>query len=243
MATQALLDRDIRAQGLPPAAMGLGGKTDVVSPSHTYIVVPSHAQIHAEAARVLDDVRSTMARNPERARVAALRLVALLTQTADAEPACTRGGLAPWQQRKVERFMRDNLESSIHLRDLAQEVSLSVSHFSRAFKASFGDTPHLYMSRLRIQRAQELMLATREPLSQIALVCGFADQSHLSKLFRRELNESPTAWRRRSVIDRDANASSRHAERHDGICKPACGPSVAPQGFALVRGQCVERSR
>ncbi len=160
------------------------------------------------AVGMLDDVRRALRRDPEGARAAALRLVEFLKVTAAEPPPPLRGGLAPWQQRAVEAFMRKQLDSPVRLRDLARQASLSVSHFSRAFRASFGTTPQQYLTRLRLAHAQKMMLTTAEPLSQIALACGMADQAHFSKFFRRALGESPSAWRRR-------NGSGTHATAAD----------------------------
>jgi AraC-like DNA-binding protein len=121
-----------------------------------------------------------------------------------------RGGLAPWQKRKIERYIRENLEQTMFVEDLAAQVSLSVSHFCRAFKESFGATPHVHIVRLRLELAQRLMLTIADPLSDIALACGMADQAHLSRLFRRGVGETPAAWRRRSLPDSEAEARSRH---------------------------------
>jgi AraC family transcriptional regulator len=163
----------------------------------------------AKAVEILDDVRRAMERNPESAHAAALRLVTLLTPSTQAASTGARGGLAPWQTRKVDRYLAENLEQTLYVEDLASQVSLSVSHFCRAFKESFGTTPHMHIIRLRLELAQRLMLTTEEPLSQIALACGMADQAHLSKLFRRGVGESPGAWRRRSLTDAEAELRSR----------------------------------
>ncbi|HEV2728016.1 MAG TPA: AraC family transcriptional regulator, partial [Solirubrobacterales bacterium] len=151
----------------------------------------------ADAAGMLDDVRRRIGRDPEGARAAALRLVTLLTSPGG-EPVPVRGGLAPWQKRKIDRYIQQRLERPLRVKDLAEQVSLSVSHFCRAFRESFGASPHLHLTRLRVERAQRLMLTTQDPLNQIALACGMADQAHLSKLFRRVVGETPSAWRRRN---------------------------------------------
>jgi AraC family transcriptional regulator len=148
-----------------------------------------------EAAQVLDVLGRTLGQDPDAARAAAQQLVRLLTPAPAAAPA--RGGLAPWQQRKIERYLGEHLEGPVHVGTLAAELPLSVSHFCRAFKESFGETPHAHIMRLRFERAQALMLTTAEPLSQIALACGLADQAHLSKLFRRHVGDTPSRWRRR----------------------------------------------
>lgn len=147
--------------------------------------------------KLLDDVRSAMATDPASARSAALRLVMLLSAQSSAGATVARGGLAPWQLRKLDRYLRENVANSLRLPALAGEINLSVSHFNRSFKASRGLTPHLYIVKLRLELAQSLMLTTRDPLCAIALTCGLADQAHLTKLFRRHFGETPAAWRRR----------------------------------------------
>lgn len=110
--------------------------------------------------------------------------------------SATRSVLAPWQMRRVLGHIEANLPASIPLQDIAALTKLSVGHFSRAFKGSFGIAPHSYILRRRIERAQALMLQTEDSLCQIALVCGFCDQAHFSRLFRRLVGVSPNLWRR-----------------------------------------------
>jgi AraC-like DNA-binding protein len=69
----------------------------------------------------------------------------------------------------------------------------------RAFRESFGAPPHTYLMRRRMERAQDLMLSTETSIGQIALDCGFADQSHLTRLFHKIVGESPAAWRRARI--------------------------------------------
>jgi hypothetical protein len=73
------------------------------------------------------------------------------------------------------------------------------AHFCRAFRESFDESPHKYVMRRRIERAQGLMLQTNLSLAQIAIECGLADQAHLNKSFRRFVGECPGAWRRARV--------------------------------------------
>lgn len=105
-------------------------------------------------------------------------------------------GLAPWQARRVSAHVDENLGFPITIDQLAGIAGLSSSYFCRAFKDTFGDPPHAYIMRRRVERAQSLMLQTREPLSQIALACGLSDQAHLCNLFRRLVGQSPSHWRR-----------------------------------------------
>jgi AraC family transcriptional regulator len=111
-----------------------------------------------------------------------------------------RGGLAPWQVRTLTTYIDANLNASLSCEVLARLTKLSVSHFARAFKCTFGYSPHVFLLRRRMERAQGLMLKSDAPLGQIAIECGFADQAHMSRLFRQFTGESPSAWRRARAI-------------------------------------------
>ncbi|WP_066722084.1 helix-turn-helix domain-containing protein [Sphingomonas pituitosa] len=106
-----------------------------------------------------------------------------------------KGGLAGWQLRRVAAHVDTHLQGPIFTSTLAGVAQLSTGHFCRAFKASTGETPHAYIVRQRIRRAQLLMRETRDTLSQIACACGLSDQAHLTRLFRRLLGTTPHAWR------------------------------------------------
>jgi AraC family transcriptional regulator len=106
------------------------------------------------------------------------------------------GGLAPWQLRLVCKYIDEHLSDRITIEDLAAVARLSRSHFTRAFKVSVGSPPHNFILQQRIERAKELMLNSGEPLVQIALICGLADQSHFSRTFRAQAGCTPANWRR-----------------------------------------------
>lgn len=107
------------------------------------------------------------------------------------------GGLARWQARRTLTYIEDNLGAKLNVGQLAALVALSKSHFSRSFSRAIGFPPMVYVAARRIEQAKRLMLSTREPLSHIALACGFSDQPHFNKLFRRRMGMSPGIWRRR----------------------------------------------
>jgi AraC family transcriptional regulator len=107
-----------------------------------------------------------------------------------------KGGLAPWQARRLKAHIDANLADRITLDELSAVARLSTGHFSRAFKRSFGMAPFAFVKRRRVEHAQQLMLTTELPLCEIALKCGLYDQSHFSRLFRRTTGISPNAWRR-----------------------------------------------
>ncbi|WP_146171566.1 AraC family transcriptional regulator [Luteibacter sp. OK325] len=91
--------------------------------------------------------------------------------------------------------MEANLSAHMPLYQLASVVHLSVGHFCRAFKGRFGERPRAYLMRRRIAYAKWMMLSTDQPLSEIALACGMADQPHFSNVFRRMTGETPSRWR------------------------------------------------
>jgi AraC family transcriptional regulator len=124
-------------------------------------------------------------------------ILARLFDRARPKVAPARGGLAPWQVRRVKMHVEAHLGSTVRAGDLAAIARLSPGHFSRAFKGSLGVAPTAYIAGRRVAHAQALMLTTNEPLCQIALACGFYDQSHLTRVFRRCAGMSPRDWRRR----------------------------------------------
>jgi AraC family transcriptional regulator len=148
----------------------------------------------------LDDERSSAEDSLRRATELLEEIGATETPAMDQ----ARGGLAPWQIRKVTAHVEAHLHRSIRNEDLATLVRLNPSHFGRAFRNSLGEPPHEYVIRRRIERAQGLMLSTDASLSDIALDCGLADQSHLTRLFRRIVGESPRVWRRARIGEPDA---------------------------------------
>jgi AraC family transcriptional regulator len=109
------------------------------------------------------------------------------------------GGLARWQARRAVTYIDTHLESRLEVIMLAKLVSFSKSHFSRAFKQSLGLPPMTYVKMRRIERAKALMTSTDQQLTEIALICGFADQSHLNRSFRKVNGVSPGRWRRTNV--------------------------------------------
>jgi transcriptional regulator GlxA family with amidase domain len=111
-------------------------------------------------------------------------------------PTPTRQGLAPWQVRRVLLYIDANLESRIRNKHLAAVARLSEFYFNVAFRNSVGRSPHDYVIRRRVERAQGLMLSTDRTLAEIAAECGLADQAHFTRLFRKVVGDSPAAWRR-----------------------------------------------
>lgn len=107
-----------------------------------------------------------------------------------------RGGLSPFQERRVKDMMLADLRAEPSLAELAASCGLSNRHFIRAFKVSSGEPPHRWLLHRKIERAKELLAHGDMAISDIAITCGFADQSHFTRMFKRTSGSSPGLWRR-----------------------------------------------
>jgi transcriptional regulator GlxA family with amidase domain len=138
--------------------------------------------------------------NRAKARTTLESALALLVTSSDhvnGRSQCpVSGGLAPWQVKRVAGYIREHIDSRLKRTELAAVVNLSYSHFNRAFKVSFRQTPTAYIMRERIRVARDRMLTTDHSLAQVALECGLCDQSHFCRMFRRIVGLSPLTWRR-----------------------------------------------
>jgi AraC family transcriptional regulator len=105
---------------------------------------------------------------------------------------------APWQERRAKEIISANL-GGVPLADVARECRLSTSHFQRAFHRTVGMPAHKWLLSRRIELAKEKLRVGRSSLSDVALACGFSDQSHLTRIFSQLVGITPGAWRR--VLD------------------------------------------
>jgi AraC family transcriptional regulator len=156
---------------------------------------PADPAKNAALARLLTDAFDGLDGDLDRVRVCLSRAVALVGGGSTPE-VTGRGGLAPWQARKISTLVEANLECGVRITELAASARLGKSYFSRAFKAHFGRSPQQYILERRVARAQQLMLVNDCRLCDVAQACGFADQAHLSRMFRRLVGAAPNAWRR-----------------------------------------------
>ncbi|WP_454917004.1 helix-turn-helix domain-containing protein [Xanthobacter sediminis] len=106
------------------------------------------------------------------------------------------GGLSRAQCRLLVQFIEEHLDRNISLADLAGIAGLSIFHFTRKFRAEFGCPPHAYVMRRRIEHAKRLLARTDIPLKVVAASSGFADQSHMTRLFRKLLDLTPAEYRK-----------------------------------------------
>lgn len=116
------------------------------------------------------------------------------TQESDTAAA---SGLSTFALRRARSFMEANLGESLTLDDLAGAAGVSRFHFARLFRVSTGSSPMNYLMKLRIARAQVLLLRGDRSVCDIAAALGFCDQSHFSRTFRRLTGQTPREFVRR----------------------------------------------
>ena len=200
-AEQALYGRWSDQHGVVAADQTRGGNTYITGAAPSSVAVVS--EFLDAALRTWEDDR-VHAKSQVRIAVSILRDYAIdLPTDLPRQVDKPNEGLAPWKARRVKEFIDESLDSKIRLHDCANKVNLSVSYFTHAFKATFGVTLSDYIRRRRIERAQQLMLASYQPLSQIATACGFAHQSHYCRVFRSVIGLTPNVWRRHHMMEPD----------------------------------------
>lgn len=207
----------------------LGDFRAVGEAADTEEVAPAVARLLRQACLALDCDAPAARRDIHRA-LDLLASAPLKTGIQPDDLPSRRRALAPWQVRRVSAHIAANLEAPIRIEDMAGLARLSTSYFFRAFKGSFGMSPHAYVTVRRLARACELLVRSDERLSQIAVACGFADQAHFSRLFHRQMGRAPGVWRReqRGFAVQDPNfGQGRLAEqRPAGSCDLRTGESA-----------------
>jgi AraC family transcriptional regulator len=128
-----------------------------------------------------------------------LLLDALLALHGGRPQSPLQGGLAGWQLRRITAFMNEHAHQDLALEELAALAGLGAKHFARAFRQSTGVPPHRWLIERRIERAKIHLAADDLGLAEIALACGFADQSHFTAAFRRGTGITPGAYRREAL--------------------------------------------
>lgn len=121
----------------------------------------------------------------------------LVQNYAISRPKLKANGLSPSQLARVIDYMQSNLAQDLSILDLATLTNMSESHFSRSFKQSVGIAPYRYLMQQRVKRAKRLLKQQAIAISDIALDCGFANQTHLTKVFRQMTGTTPKAYQRR----------------------------------------------
>jgi AraC family transcriptional regulator len=130
------------------------------------------------------------------ARAAGCEILAELCRVGGAPFTPSRGGLAPWAERRCLELMHARLSEDISLDELAAEAQLSPFHFARMFKHSLGVPPRVYLTRLRVEKACELLEMTDLPITEIALEVGYSSNQVLARVFTKHRRMSPSDYRR-----------------------------------------------
>lgn len=115
-------------------------------------------------------------------------------------------GLLPWQAKRVRDYVEADLHGRVSLQAAAGHARLSPGYFSRRFRQSFGTSFSRFVAARRVERAQKLILGAAGSLCEVALACGFADQSHFTRTFSSLMGCSPSRWRRHAVSVHQAAA-------------------------------------
>jgi len=179
---------------------------------------------------LLDEAVRQLHPSEEAAHGTVLEAASLLRKQID--PEATQGlpdgngRLLAWQARKVRDYIDTHITGPVLVADLCALIDRSEAHFSRSFRRTFGDSPHAFVIRRRLELAARYMLQTDASLSDIALRCGFTDQAHLCKHFRQSTGQTPAAWRRARRTQDSGNSVASLAS--EGVLARRVGSNDRP---------------
>ena len=173
--------------------------TSDTSPTDLVSTDLAFGYLASSLAQLLEVVRRELEHDREVAKASLAAASTILQSEIERQSGAKQSGtagLTAWQIARVRAFIEKNLDRTIHTRDLSAVARRSPAHFSRSFKLTFGEPPHAYVVKRRLEKACSLMVTSSASLSEIALSAGFSDQAHLCKLFRQAFGQSPANWRR-----------------------------------------------
>jgi len=129
-----------------------------------------------------------------------LALLGLLTERHGVQPGGgagrTASRLTPAHRERIRAHIAAHLSMPLTVDALAEQVGLSPHHFARAFKATFGVSPHAYVTERRLDAAmRQLRAASEDSIAEVASGVGFSSQSHFTEVFRRRIGTTPARWR------------------------------------------------
>jgi AraC-like DNA-binding protein len=123
---------------------------------------------------------------------------------------CQHGSVAVEENNRAMLRVRDAIDrdyaTELDVAAMARVAHVSPAHLIRTFRAVFGETPHRYLQRRRVERAMELLRETERPVTEICFSAGFKSLGTFSRTFRAIVGESPSAYRVRFL---DAGAALR----------------------------------
>jgi AraC-like DNA-binding protein len=154
-------------------------------------LIESSLQRISYEVRNPDQVSSVMAESQ------ALQAIAQLMRLDGAGWAPVKGGLSPFDLKRVTTLIEDRIAVPPSLDELAGVIGVSRRHFSRAFKQSTGKTLYGYMTEHRLKRAVDLLRDAKMSATEIAIDCGFSSSSHFAYVFKKSVGVTPTEYRRK----------------------------------------------
>lgn len=182
---QSVVDSAVQRLGL-----GGPGTFEFVSPVAT----------HPDAAKLMGQLFSALLSRHDHSALVDQLLLLLLPMLGNVSPhSRVNFGRSPRIARAIEQI-RDHPSSNVSLRELAELVEMSPWHFLRSFSRETGFTPHAYQMQCRVELARRL-ISRGSGLTDAALESGFADQSHMTRIFRRTYGVSPGTWALASHVD------------------------------------------
>lgn len=161
--------------------------------------LPQEATVLSDPA-VLDVARRlahTVSAEPDECPMVAESLALTLIATTCANAGASLGAAPPRWLAVARELLDDRCGEAVSIAELARTAGVHPVHLARVFRQHMGCTPSDYLRKRRLERAATLLRATRRPLSDIALHCGFVDQSHFANAFKRFTGSTPRAYRLR----------------------------------------------
>ncbi len=159
--------------------------------------------IHGTLRTIAEECMSNAPGSPAMVQALARQLaVLLLRRHADSDPAAGPAGrvFSAVQRERISRFIARNLAGDLSVATLADAERMGEDRYARLFRNSFGCTPHQHVLDSRIERATELLVDPSLPLALVAAETGFADQSHLTRCFKRRHGLPPGQWREQQSL-------------------------------------------
>ena len=158
------------------------------------------SDVSKQINRILTEQRQSREGTEYMTRLLVLELFVLLSRALRAqwESAVESQGRVSEYMRNARRYIDENFDQELTLRQIAGFVYLSPSYFVRAFKEAWGESPMHYLQQVKLQKAQELLSGTDQSIRDVAIRAGFSDQRRMNELFAKTLGVSPMKYRKQS---------------------------------------------
>ncbi|MBI5268340.1 MAG: helix-turn-helix transcriptional regulator [Burkholderiales bacterium] len=157
--------------------------------------VGHHAPVRAPVPElILDTLQADLAQGSPAGSLVGDALVAALVAHLSSAPVRRAGGLSAAARDRVIGLIECRLAGAVTLQELAEAAGMGVRHFGRAFREATGRSPHQYLLHRRVEQAK-VLIRQGMPLAEVAVHCGFCDQSQLTRTFVRQLGTTPGRFR------------------------------------------------